>query len=187
VKFFVVFAVVALAFLGVRTMLDGQAPGSPGTPSACGGSFTVLVNGQPLPNAISGCVLNLQSGNGVIAAAAPDPSIGGTDITFSYNSALIATIPQAEQGVSYCNSQTGTTAYACVLPFALTTLQRGMEVLLSIDTPCPTSCTLSFSTITGAIAIKQANGTTDPMGTGFLGTAGQAGRIWFDGTVFRLE
>jgi hypothetical protein len=164
-----------------------QAPGTPGSPQTCAGAVTILLNGQALANAVSGCVLNIKAGTGIIATPAADRAIGGTDISFSVNSALIPTMPQIEQDVIFCDSHQGTAQYACQLPYAITTIQRGMEVLLAIDTACSTNCSLLLSQLPAAISIKQADGSTDPMGTGFLGTAGQAGRIWFDGTVFRLE
>jgi hypothetical protein len=190
--------------LMVAAVVTAQPPGTPSTPAACTGAVTILINGQTLPGNVSGCVINLKTSTGSIANATPDPAIGGTDITFTPNSAIYPTYTQVEQGANFCDSAQGVAAYQCALPSNIgTSVQAGMEVLLRIDVPCPAACTLMLTATPGcvtqppagstcgpqtpAIAIKQADGTTDPGGTGNLGFAGRAQRLWYDGTVFRME
>lgn len=66
-------AVIALA------VVLGQPPPPPGAGLTASGTVIVMVNGIPVA---SGGVINIKSGDGVIAHAAPDPTLGGTDITF---------------------------------------------------------------------------------------------------------
>jgi len=68
-------------------------PAPPGQPAACTGSITILVNGKPLPTNSQGCVINLQSSQGVIASAAPDPAIAGTDIYFTPDPNIVLEVP----------------------------------------------------------------------------------------------
>lgn len=77
----------SLAALALATALVAAAqPQPPGQPLACGGGVTVLLNGAPLS---TGCVLNIKAGNGILATPMANPAIGGTDLSFSYNSALV--------------------------------------------------------------------------------------------------
>lgn len=176
-----------------------QAPSTPATPQTCSGSVTVLLNGSPLPgvSGAAGCVLNLTTpGNpsGIVATATPDPSIGGTDISFTPNSVLFPTYDTIHANQGFCQSTNGTTVYHCSLVEpaggkALTAYNLGLEVLLDVDTTCATSCTLSIDSATGSsgieqVTLTQANGTTPPNGTLI---AGQAHRVWYDGAVFRME
>jgi hypothetical protein len=170
--------VASLALLGALA-LEPQ-PSTPGQPLACEGAVSVLLNGAPLS---SGCVLNIKAGNGIIALATADPAIGGTDLSFAYNSALVPTHDTIHADENYCESSNGTIVYTCKLPNkALLTYQRGQEFLVVTDATCAASCSLNID-ILGPKAIKQADGLTDPGG---LLIAGQARLIWYDGTVFRL-
>jgi hypothetical protein len=173
--------VVHLASLAFLTALAlGAQPTPPGPPLACGGAVTILLNGVPLS---SGCVLNLTAGFGVIVTAAANTGIGGTDLSFSYNSALIPTHDTIHANENYCESTNGTTGYTCQLPDkTLTVYSRGQLFLIVVDATCVTNCTLNINTV-GRTSIKRADGTTDPGG---LLIAGQARLIWYDGTVFRL-
>ena len=165
--------------------LRGQAPPPPSTPVACGGSITILVNGQTLTNNVQGCVLNLTASNGVVATATPDPAIGGTDITFTPNTAVMATHVTVHGDENFCRSANGTSAYTCSMAStqALTAYALGMEFLLDVDTTCSSSCSLNIDA-NGVKAVKLADGATDPAGALI---AGQAKHVWYDGTVFRIE
>lgn len=158
-------------------------------------AMKVLLNGSLVSS--GGCTLNLVtsgSPSGAVATAAAHPAISGTDIGFAPNSALYATFDEAHANPSFCASHNGTTAYTCSFVFstggkALVSYTLGMEVLLDPDVTCSTSCTVGIDTATNgsgqnAITITQANGTTPPTGTLI---AGQAHRVWYDGTVFRME
>ena len=82
-----------LLVFGVAAIsLMSQAPLPPGAPSACAGGVTVLVNGAPLS---SGCVLNILSGSGIIATPKANPAIGGTDIHFDADMAVLQPIQVA--------------------------------------------------------------------------------------------
>jgi hypothetical protein len=190
VKLFVIFSVL-LAFAGIVTVL-GQAPVTPGTPQACAGAVTILINGQPLSNPVTGCVLNLQAGSGVTAAALPDPAIGGTDINFSLNTSFAPSFSQLQQDPLFCNSTDATPEYNCSLaangqalqgPPAGPGYRQGLELLLLVATTCATTCSLNVDHV-GMTTIDQADGMTAPNGELI---AGQARHVWFDGTVFRLE
>jgi hypothetical protein len=175
----VVALIVVIAVSPILLCVYAQ-PAPPGQPLICGGGITVLLEGNPLA---SGCVLNIRAGSGIVATPAADPAIGGTDLMFSYNTILIPTHDQIHANENYCESSNGTPQYTCKLPDkALLVYQRGQEFLLVIDTPCPAGCTLNIDSV-GVRSIKQSDGATDP---GALIVAGQATRVWFDGTVFRL-
>lgn len=172
----------APVLIAIAVIVFAQPPSTPSTPQACAGGVTILLNGSPLS---SGCVLNLQAGTGVIAQPAADPSIGGTDIVFSVNTALVSTHPSVQNNELLCASANGTTAYTCLMTTsALTAYQKGQTFLLLVDTTCSSSCTLSINNVTATpVSVKQADGVTDPTGTL---VAGQARWIWYDGTIFRL-
>lgn len=86
VKIFTVsFCLIIAGLIGVAVILHGQ-PSTPGAPSACAGGVTVLLNGKPLS---AGCVLNIVAGTGVIATPKADPAIGGTDISFAADTAVV--------------------------------------------------------------------------------------------------
>ena len=171
----------SLAALALATALVAAAqPQPPGQPLACGGGVTVLLNGAPLS---TGCVLNIKAGNGILATPMANPAIGGTDLSFSYNSALVPTHDQVHANENFCDSLNGTTLYTCKLPNkALLAYARGNTFLLAVDTTCAAGCSVNIDTV-GPISIKQSDGTTDPGG---LLIAGQAKWIWYDGKIFRL-
>jgi hypothetical protein len=119
--------------------LHGQ-PSTPGAPIACGAGVSILLAGKPIQ---SGCVLNLVTGTGVIATAAPNPAINGTDISFSFNVGLIPTHTQAQNFEGVCVSSNGTRLYACALPnLALPAYSNGMLLSFYADVPCTVACTL---------------------------------------------
>lgn len=173
---------ICLAAIGLAWIGRSQ-PSTPGTPSACAGGVTVLLNGAPLS---TGCVLNIKAGDGIIATPAANPAISGTDLSFTANTAVIQSVDNAEAGLAnFCGSTNGTTAYTCALANkALAAYSVGMHVLLRADTTSSGACSLNINGL-GVHSIKQNDGTTDP-------AAGQivAGRfywLFFDGTVFRLQ
>lgn len=177
---------VASIFIGVITL--AQAPSTPSTPQACNGAVTVLLNGSPLPSPFSGCVLNIKSGPGILATPASDPAIGGTDISFSLNTAFAPSFVQLQANPLYCASSNGTPQYACSLSGngpALAKYSKGLELLFLPDVTCAAACSLQVDQGgTQPISIKQPDGVTDPGGALI---AGQAKHIWFDGSVFRIE
>ena len=170
----------SLALLAAGLVLAQPQP--PGPPLACGGGVTVLLNGAPLS---AGCVLNIKAGTGIIATPAANPAIGGTDLSFSYNTALIPTHDTIHANENFCDSTNGTVFYTCNLPNkALVALARGNVFLLAADTACASGCSLRIDGVgQSPITIKQADGVTDPNG---LLVAGQARWVWFDGKIFRL-
>jgi len=85
------------ACLSLGALLFGQ-PAPPGQPQAASGTITVLVNGKPIA---TGGVLNLKSGSGVIAAASPNPALGGTDILFNADTAVMLDLAKAKTGALY--------------------------------------------------------------------------------------
>ena len=172
--------VARIALLITAVVALRAQPSAPGQPLACGGGITVLLNGVPLS---AGCVLNIKAGSGIVATPAANPAIGGTDLSFSYNTALIATHDTTHSNENFCDSTNGTTLYACKLPNkALLAYARGNTFFLAVDVTCAASCTVNIDTV-GPISIKQSDGTTDPGG---LLIAGQGKWIWYDGKIFRL-
>jgi hypothetical protein len=146
-------------------------PTPPAQPQACAGGVTVLLEGQPLA---SGCVLNLKAGPGIIATPKADPTIGGTDLIFGYNTATMATLDEVHANVNYLVSSNGTPACTASLSTpgnkALTVYQAGELFLLNADAAC-TSLNIDN------VGARTFVGTLTP---------GTAKLIWFDGTVFRL-
>lgn len=181
VKPWFIYALWAIAALGLmRTLTLGQAPAPPGAPIAATATVGILVNGQPIgatPN------INFAPGNGMLWVVSNDPKLSAVDIEPGYNTALIATHDTVHYNETFCDSTNGTTLYTCKLQNkALTFYQRGEMFLLSVDTTCAAGCSLNVDNI-GPIAIKQADGLTDPQGTLI---AGQARLVWYDGGIFRL-
>lgn len=189
----VAFVLVSAFWLVAIVPAKPQVPSTPGTPQACSGAVTVLLNGSPLPSPFAGCVLNIKSGPGIMATPASDPAIGGTDISFSLNTAFAPSFVQLQANPLYCASSNGTPQYTCSLSGngpALANYSKGLELLFLPDVTCATSCTLAVdsATLNGAgsttRAILENDGVSQPNGT-LIG--GQAHRIWFDGNVFRME
>lgn len=144
----------------------------------------ILVNGQPI-GAVG--AINLAQGTapgcGIVWSVTPNPAQNRTDVTASMNSACSPTIAQVHAGLNYCESANATVFYSCALAVQpLTALARGVEVTLVVDTDCATSCSLDAGT--GPNNIKLSDGSTDPNGAI---VHGQAKRLWFDGTVWRIE
>lgn len=174
---------IIIAYLATIEGLTYAQPSTPGQPLACGGGVTVLLNGAPLA---SGCVLNIQAGSGIVATPKADPAIGGTDISFSINTAVVPTHDTIHANELYCSSTNGTPAYTCNLPAkALTSLNVGSMFLLDVDATCAAACTLAIDPGVNipAKSIKKADGTSDPQGSLIVG---QAKLVWYDGNVFRL-
>jgi len=171
--------VLAWLLLVIVTSLHGQPP-SPGTPIAATASVGILVGGRPIaaePN------INFASGNGIVETAVDNPAASRVDVTPGFNTALIPTHDTVHANENFCDSTNGTTLYTCKLPNkALLIYQRGQTFLLVADATCAMPCSLNIDTL-GPISIKQADGTTDPVGQL---VAGQPKWIWFDGKIFRL-
>jgi hypothetical protein len=152
-------------------------PQPPGQALACGGGITVLLDGKPLS---TGCVVNIKSGNGVIAIAVPNQEIGGTDISFSFNSALMTTHDAAHANENYCASLNGTSFYTCKLPNkALLTYQAGQVFLLNPDVPCSGNCSVSVDDL-GPKNLFGKDGVTT------ANFPAEAQWIWYDGKIMRL-
>jgi hypothetical protein len=171
----------AFAGLGLWTTAKSE-PAPPGQPAACAGGVTVLLNGAPLS---SGCVLNIKAGSGIMATPSSNPSIAGTDLSFAYNPALLPTHDTIHANENWCDSTNGTLRYTCSLPNK--TLANGynvgMELLLRVDATCAPTCTVNVDG-DGDVTITQFDGVSPPNGAL---VAGQAKRVWYDGTVFRIE
>ncbi len=143
------------------------------------GGLTVQINGTTVKRG----TLNLTSGSGIVETCSDSPSNDRLECASSYNTALIATHDTVEANENYCDSVTGTTAYACRLPFkALAAYKTGMTFLLQADATCSTSCTLNIDGV-GMVNLKRIDGTTDPGGTLL---ARQPQWIFYDGRIFRL-
>lgn len=175
-------ALLAIVLLGdiFALMIVKAQPQPPGQPLICGGGVTILLEGMPLA---SGCVLNIKAGPGILATPQANPAIGGTDLSFGYNTALIPTHDQAHANENFCESTNGTSLYTCKLPNkALLAYQRGQTFLLVVDAPCIAGCSVNIDKV-GPKALKQDDGLTDPGNTLLTG---RARWIFYDGTIFRL-
>lgn len=171
---------VAVATLGALLFKATGQPAPPGQATACAGGVTILLAGKPLS---AGCVLNILPGNGIIATPSADPAIGGTDLSFSYNSALIPTLDTEHANPNYCKSTNGTPAYTCKLPVKqLVEYTEGQAFLLNVDQACSAGCTLAVDLLPSR-TIKNSDGVTDPNGALI---PGRAQWVWFDGTIFRM-
>jgi hypothetical protein len=151
---------LAIGAIGGGVLLLSQPP-SPGTALVCGAGLTVLMNGSPLS---AGCVLNIKAGTGIVATPQADPAIGGTDLSFSINSASIPTHPQVQAGENICVSSNGTHQYACQLqPAALTAYTNGMWLSFSADVACSSGCTLNalVPAQSPGVTIYQPTGSTN--------------------------
>ena len=140
---------VALAFGLV--LLHGQ-PTPPGAPSACAGGVTVLVNGQPLS---SGCVLNLLSGSGIIATPKANPAIGGTDIHFDADTAVLQPI---QVGPFFATSSPSGVTFAAATQPVMLTYRPGQILVMQPDVATFAGSTLNLNSL-GPIAIQ---GTCSP-------------------------
>lgn len=177
---FLIYATLVLIGWG---WIARSQPATPGTPAACAGGLTVLLNGAPLS---TGCVLNIKGGSGIIATPAANPVIGGTDLSFTVNTAVIQSVDNAESGIaSFCTSANGTAAYTCKLGSkALAAYTVGMHILLRTDTSNTGACSLNVDSL-GNVSIKQNDGSTDPARAQIA--AGKFYWLFFDGTVLRLQ
>lgn len=178
--------IVPSILIGIALL--GQ-PSPPSAPVGCSGGVTILVNGTLPVNPVSGCVINLVTTSNIMPGAVPNPTLNGTDISFTPSTVTLATLLQVKSNPYFCNSRQGNKAYVCnttsVGP-GITGYSLGMIFLLDVDTTCDTSCTVQVDPNTNpsnSISIKQADGTTDPGGTLI---ANQAKLVWYDGTVMRL-
>lgn len=191
----IVVAGVTAVFLVATGMLLAQVKPDPA------GKLTILVDGAPQG---AEPIINFTGGNGILWHFIDDPANQKIDVTASFNSALVMTLDQhhGANGSNFCSSKNGSRSYSCSLPQginggrALQTLDPGSMFLLQVDTPCgaiagatsSSSCWLRIDQVGGGngIAIKQADGVSDP---GTIGRGQQifsAALLWFDGTVFRI-
>lgn len=121
--------------------------------------------------------------SGIVQTCYDNATANRVDCSSSYNTAFIATHDTVHENENYCNSSTGTVAYACRLPHkALTSYQAGMTFLLTTDTTCADSCSLNIDNL-GSVNLKKADGATDPGGAILQG---QPQWIFYDGKVFRI-
>jgi len=157
-------------------LLKAQPPAPPGPAQAASGTITIMVDGKPINTA---GVINIRSGNGVMAMATPNPALSGTDILFDINSVVAATLDQVHNNINFCNSTNGTGQFTCKLPNrALPAYQAGQVFLLVADQSC-TSCSLNVDNV-GSKGIKDAAGNDAPI------TKLTPRWIWYDGVVFRV-
>lgn len=145
-----------------------------------GGSLAIDNNGTLVG---SRAVMNLIGGAGVVNTI----SDTGTQINVqqSVDTSVIPSKATAQSGAMFlCNSTGSSNAYTCALSPTLQTYTTGM-VLAWIPNVNgaggPT--TLNVDTL-GAVAVKQADGVTDPASADII--AGRLYNIWHDGTVLRL-
>ena len=149
--------------------------------SGGGGSVTVQSAGTPVG---SNSTLNFSGGAGILYAI----SNGGSAISIqtSSNTAVTPTLASEQtDGVRLCASASGSTsAYTCSLSPTLMVYTTGMVLNWKADlTASGGALTLNIDTL-GAIALKTADGLTNPLPGDIIG--GRMQQIWFDGTVFRL-
>jgi hypothetical protein len=137
-----------VVFTGVGlAILRSQSP--PTGVQACSGGITVLVNNQPLS---SGCVLNLLSGPGVIASATPNTAIGGTNLSFTADLAVMQTLANDQAGQDHvlnaistnCSGCTPGLVYFAALNPALATVNTGSWYIMLPDVPTQPGATLSI-------------------------------------------
>jgi hypothetical protein len=144
-----------LAGLAVASGLLPAQPSTPGTPSACAGGVTVLVNGQPLS---FGCVLNIVAGAGVLATPKANPAIGGTDIGFTADTAVMQSLQRDQAGTSHeliaaSTNAPGVTYTATGNPTLINGYQSGTWYVLIPDVPTLAGATLNIDGL-GPIAIS---------------------------------
>jgi len=144
--------------------------------------IAVEIDGKAVANAST---LNLSSGSGIVWACTPGPAV-----TCTANLGITAlTKPQFQSGACDTLSSTiGTTTYAASLQNCqvITKYVSGMHFLLTVDTTCAASCTITIDNVVPAVAIKikRADGTyVDPAGALVKGLPRW---IFYDGTVFVL-
>ena len=146
--------------LGVAWALIAQVPSSP-TLGACSGSVQILVNGAPLS---SGCVINFVSGTaGIILSAAPNPAIGGTNITVNADLSFLQTLANDESGQDHvlnaisqnCNLCTPGLAYTASLNPAMANYSTGQWFIMLPDLPTELGATVNI----GGLGPITLNGT----------------------------
>lgn len=159
-------------------IVQAQAPNPAGQPGIATGSVTIEIDGRPINTA---GVINIQSGSGIIASAVPNPAQNRTDIVFSLNTAVAATIDQIHGNPNVCVSTNGTAIYACKLATKpLLAYQRGQAFMLVPDAPCAQNCQVNIDSV-GPLNIWSRDGS---MAAAF--PSGIPVWIWFDGKVMRL-
>jgi hypothetical protein len=162
-------------FSQTRVDLTHQGKNPPPSP------IEILVNGQPVGQ--RGTV-NFKGGSGFVASCADNPASNWVDCTFDANTASMLNKSQFYQDPLFCDSANGTSAYTCSLKqMKLASYSVGMFVLLRVDTPCTSGCSLNIDGA-GLVSIKGQDGLTNPSSTDLL--AGRVRWIWYDGSVFRL-
>ena len=157
--FFLALAVFVWAMI-MAVVLHGQPPPPPGGGFTASGTIIVMVNGIPVA---SGGVINIKSGDGVIAHATPDPTLGGTDISFDADTAVVASrsyLQSAPLTVMASSGQQGNPSvppgglyYFGNLNPGLQAYTNGAPFVFIPDVPPLTGATLNLGDL-GPIAIR---------------------------------
>lgn len=128
-------------------------------------------------------VMNLIGGVGVVNTI----SDTGTQINIqqSVDTSVIPSKATAQSGaMSLCSSAGSSNAYTCGMSPTLQAYTAGMVLAWKPNVNgAGGATTLNVDTL-GAVALKQADGVTDPASADIV--AGRLYNVWHDGTVFRL-
>ena len=128
-------------------------------------------------------IMNLIGGMGVVNTI----SDTGTQINVqqSVDTSVIPSKANAQSGAMWlCSSAGSSSAYTCGLWPTLQAYSTGMVLAWKPNVNgAGGATTLNVDTL-GAVAVKQADGVTDPTGADIV--AGRLYNVWHDGTVFRL-
>ena len=130
---------------------------APEKPRRVGGMFDRFGQGG------LGGVINIMSGDGVIAHASPDPTLGGTDITFDADKAVMASTTYLQSAPLTLNASSGQPGNSSVPPGGLnyfadlkpgvTAYTNGAPFVFIPDVPPLLGATLNIGAI-GPIAIQ---------------------------------
>jgi hypothetical protein len=157
-------------------MLESGSGGGGG-----GGSLAIDNNGTLVG---SRSVVNLIGGLGMVNTI----SDTGTQISVqqSVDTSVIPSKATAQSGVMWLCASTGSSssAYTCGLSPTLPAYSTGMVLAWKPNVNgAGGATTLNVDTL-GSVAVKQADGATDPTGADIV--AGRLYDVWYDGAVFRL-
>jgi hypothetical protein len=147
----------------------------------------------------SGSGLTIQSGTttvGTRSILSMSPGLGtifslndtGTAIALqaSVDTAIVETLAASQSGSAlYCNSSSGSgAAYTCSMNPSLIAYTTGMVIHWKPDVNSTGGATSLAIDAQGAVAVKLADGATDPGPNDLV--AGRMQEIWYDGARFRL-
>jgi hypothetical protein len=164
----------------------GQAlvwTGTEWAPQFGAGQSTITVKSGATTVSTNG-VANLVAGSGISISLTPVS--GETQIQHTVDTGVIETRSRAQSGASLlCSSPTlDGFSFTCVMSPVPTSLSTGMLIHWQPTAQGTGGATSLSIGALSAIAIKLADGSTDPSAADIA--ANQIYPIWFDGTVFRM-